>query len=372
MSTKPWAIAGGGIAGLASALALAKAGKSVNVFEKAKEFAPIGAGLQLGPNAVRSLQKLGVWDRVAPHCTSPEAIVIRDGLTGKQLQKILLAANFTQKFGAPYRVIMRADLHHALLNACKNHPAIEINMGSEWGGVLSHVEGLLAADGIWSLLRTQHFPNARAIVLPHAIHRSLIPLPSTVEVNAVTLWLYPHGHVVHYAVGNPRKLNVVCVTKSSAIANHWANETKSDFIAFHFNQACDELRHSLSLSENWLSWPAAFVPPLETWVHDNLLLIGDAAHGTVPYLAQGAAMALEDAATLLNLAPQSLSVKDQFQKFMGLRQARNLQQHQTAISTANIYHASGFARLGRNALLQNMPASIFLQRIAWLYNGGPT
>ncbi len=371
MSAKPWAIVGGGIAGLASALAVASAGRDIRVFEKTSAFAPIGAGLQLGPNAVRALQRLGVWEAVAPFCTSPEAIVIRDGITGQQLQRISLAEKFLQKFGAPYRVILRADLHVALQTVCAANSRIEINMAAEWGGSLGDVEALLAADGIWSELRVQHFPNAEAVILPHTIHRSLIPLPSQVAENAVTLWLYPHGHVVHYVVGDPAKLNIVCVTKSALYSRDWNNETNLEFLRQYFAKACAELHQILSHQEKWLGWPAAYVPALKNWSRKNMLLIGDAAHGTAPYLAQGAAMALEDAATLSEIMQSQSSIEKLFIDFEKLRKTRNLRHHKTAITNANIYHADGLLRLARNATMQIMPQEIFLERLAWIYKGGP-
>ena len=367
MSAKPWAIAGGGIAGLATAIALAKTGRDVQVFEKTAAFAPIGAGLQLGPNAVRALQSLGIWDAVSPYCATPHEIVIRDGISGSRLQSIDLTQKFANKFGAPYRVILRADLHSALVHSCADFANIKFNMASKWSGNVHDIEALIAADGIWSSLRDEIAPNSKPIFLPHCIHRALVPLPVQADKDAVTLWLYPEGHVVHYVVGNPARLNIVCVTKGSSNAQVWDNKTGSSAIYQHFKNANVELNTTLSLIKNWTIWPATHVPQLSTWTNGNTLLIGDAAHGTAPYLAQGAAMAVEDAALLGALVKKNVSISEMFSKFETIRKPRTWRHHQTALANAKIYHASGALRHARNFTLQLMPQAIFLNRLTWLY-----
>jgi salicylate hydroxylase len=353
MKNQLFHIAGGGIAGLASALAVAGAGNAAMVMEKAPRFEATGAGLQLGPNAVRALQRLGAWDVTEPLTFAPPEIHIRDGKTGKILSRIVLGKKFEQRFGQPYRVAHRADLHQALLSVAQSKSAITINTNAE---VIARdtFDGfaLIAADGVWSKTRDALFPGHAAITTQDTIYRSTIQI---IPTDCVTLWLYPGAHVVHYPVGNPTKLNIVAVTQGEAVQTHFKN-------------ACNELQVLLAQAIDWSQWPAAYVPPLQQWNKENITLIGDAAHGTLPYLAQGAAMALEDAASLGEILKRQTDPKLAFQELSSARISRTSKLHRSTIRVGKIYHCTGLTAKPRNIVLSVMPAQIQLSPLKWIYN----
>jgi salicylate hydroxylase len=366
-------IAGGGIAGLASALAVAKSGNSACLMEKAEKFEMVGAGLQLGPNAVRALQKLDAWDAVEPITSSPHEIMIRDGKTGKLLRRLVLGKKFENRFGAPYRVAHRADLLQALLNVAQSKPTISITTNAAFIA-REQFEGhaLIAADGVWSKMREALFPGHEAVISKDVIFRSLseptnrashtsagAPLVPSLrwddtDLSAnVILWLYPGGHVVHYQVAN--KLNLVAVTRGTAPEKHFA-------------QACDDLQ-SILANRDWSKWMAASLPPLKQWHSKNITLIGDAAHGTLPYLAQGAAMALEDAATLFELLSAEQKCESAFKKLGVLRCSRTRQIHHASLRSGKIYHATGFLAQARDFAISIMPSHLQDLQMAWIYDG---
>ncbi|MBG1231026.1 FAD-dependent monooxygenase [Aestuariivirga litoralis] len=335
-------IVGAGIAGLAAAIGLARAGKSVILYERAAKFEEIGAGLQLGPNAVRALQALGAWDTVEPITYAPPAIRILNGKSGRLLKEVELGAAFERRFGQPYRVAHRADLHNALVTVARGMGGIEIRLGAEIDATALQGQ-VIAADGVRSLTRAKLFPGSEAQPVPDLIFRALVPMPkSGAGLDCVNLWLYPGGHVVHYPVGQEKKLNLVSVTQGQRPEQHFASVSS-------------ELQNRLALAAPWREWPGAYVPPLPSWQKDNITLIGDAAHGTLPFLAQGAAMALEDAAALV-------SVQD-----WAARRTRCLRLHRETLKAGQIYHLSGPAAFIRDQVIRRTSASSFLKRLDWIY-----
>jgi len=344
-----YSIVGGGIAGLASGLALANMGATATLFEQATKFEEVGAGLQLGPNAVRALEALEAWDAVSPSTYAPPAIHIRDGISGRLLKEVELGRAFAARFGQPYRVAHRADLHEGLLAALKVRRSVDINLGK----AVSHNDltgEIVAADGINSPTRLGLFPASGAICLPEKIYRALLPMPELrgIAAECVNLWLFPQGHVVHYPVSGGKKFNLVAVTQGDQPVSHFA-------------RAAAELRALLAMVPIWLEWPGAYVPALPNWGHGNVRLIGDAAHGTLPFLAQGAAMALEDAVALGK-------VKANLVIYEAMRRARVARLHRETLRNGKIYHLQGMAALARNTALRAMPQSLFLQRLAWIYD----
>lgn len=349
MGAANYTIIGGGIAGLASGLALANMGATATLFEQAPKFEEVGAGLQLGPNAVHALQALEAWDAVSPSTYIPPAIHIRDGLSGRLLKEIELGRTFAARFGQPYRVAHRADLHEGLLAALNVRRSVDIDLGKAVS--YKNVKGeVIAADGINSPTRLSLFPASGAVRLPEKIYRALLPMPELrgIAAECVNLWLFPQGHVVHYPVSGGKKFNLVAVTQGEQPALHYA-------------KAAAELRALLALAPHWLEWPGAYVPALPNWGQGNVRLIGDAAHATLPFLAQGAAMALEDAVALGK-------VNANLANYEAMRRARVARLHQETLRNGKIYHLQGMAALARNAALRAMPHSLFLQRLAWIYD----
>ncbi len=362
MADSPFLIVGGGIAGLAAGLGLARIGKSSHVLEKAPHFEEVGAGLQLGPNAVRALQWLGAWEAVAPHCVAPAEIQVRDGLSGNILQRIPLGADFEKHFGAPYRVAHRADLLNGLLESARSKPGIDLQNNAEVTNVSfsettltlksgrTHAgEAIIAADGVHSVIRNLMAGQSGKNPISHMLHRGLIPIasvPASVNIDVVTLWLFPGGHVVHYAVSNWRHFNIVAAVEDPEISLWTA-----------FQGACQPLADILEQKINWTKWPALDLAPAPIWSKNRTVLIGDAAHATLPYLAQGAAMALEDACVLSTQCKMPMNWNRRFANFAASRFKRTSAIQKRSRQLGRIYHAGGVLRQARNAVLKATPST---------------
>jgi salicylate hydroxylase len=350
MKNQKFQIIGGGVAGLASALAVANTGNTVGISEKAEKFEAIGAGLQLGPNAVRALQQLGAWDAVAPIVNSPPELHIRCGLSGKTLHRTSLGKKFEQRFGMPYRAAHRGDLVNALLEAVRSKSSITVKSNSEITK-LDQLQNIIAADGVWSKSREALFPNTKAIFTKEIYFRALIENPTNENI---CIWFYPGGHVVHYPVGHPAKLNLVAITQGQDAKTHYKN-------------ACDELQQILALPKTWSEWPAAYAPQIPKWNSGTTTLIGDAAHGTLPYLAQGAALALEDAAALQMQLSHHVTVDKAFASLSTIRVDRTQRLHKATLKAGHIYHMQGLMAKARNLTLQWAPNDIIAKRMDWIY-----
>jgi salicylate hydroxylase len=372
MADSPLLIAGGGIAGLAAALGLAKSGLSSHILEKAPAFETAGAGIQLGPNAVRALQYLGAWDAVAPHCVSPEEIHIRDGISGKTLQRVVLGKKFEQRFGAPYRVAHRADLQNGLLACVRSQSAIHLQTSAEvadistsqtsltlGNGEILHAPAIIASDGVHSIIRKKINPASIPNNTGHTLFRALIPIesvPSAIETNVITLWFYPGAHIVHYAVGGGRQFNIVVSIQTPDVMPVAA-----------FQNACAPLIDLLKTKIEWNAWPAFDLTPNTNWCQNKTLLIGDAAHASMPYLAQGAAMALEDACVLSQIIKND-SIPNSLPRFSALRFNRTRAIQNKSAQLGKIYHAKNPLRPLIGLTLRAQPSSLFLNNLAWIYN----
>jgi 2-polyprenyl-6-methoxyphenol hydroxylase-like FAD-dependent oxidoreductase len=369
MDAAPYIIAGGGIAGLATALALAPA--PTLVLEKSRGFVEVGAGLQLGPNAVRALQKLGAWDAVEPFTSSPPEIHVWDGLSGKLLKRIRLGEEFEKRYGAPYRVIHRADLHAALLSVARKLPQLKIRADAEvasWRDSASgievfvasanHIHGrfLFGCDGVNSSLRRAAVPRSTALDSGFTLHRALIDIPRAeggIAWECINLWLGPGAHAVHYPVGAKQKLNIVATARNGVA------------LSSAFVRTASALQQLLAAPRNWLPWPGRHAPPLHQWQFGSMLLLGDAAHGTLPFLAQGAAMALEDAAFLKHHKLPPTTGDSDWQE----RRQRTARLHAATLRTVKHYHATGPHALLRNIAIGSLSASCFTNRLSWIYEG---
>jgi salicylate hydroxylase len=373
MADSPFLIAGGGIAGLAAGLGLARIGRPSHIFEKAPSFDEIGAGLQLGPNAVCALQYLGAWDAVVPYCVAPAEIHLRDGLSGNILQRLPLGEEFEKQFGAPYRVAHRADLHNALLESVRSEPDIKLQTNAEVEKVslaetkLSLKSGksftgqaIIAADGVHSRIRNLVIGEQGKKQSGHTLHRGLVPIgsiPATANAEVVTLWLYPGGHVVHYCVSNGKHFNIVAAVEDAEIS-----------LSTAFQSACNPLVDILAAKIKWTKWPALDFAPTRIWSRNRIVLIGDAAHASLPYLAQGAAMALEDACVLSSAIQNVNELESAFLNFSALRFTRTAAIQRRSRQLGRIYHAAGVLRQARNAVLKTTSPARFIRQLLWIYD----
>ncbi len=369
----PILVAGGGIAGIAAALAAAKAGRDAKVFERASAFEEVGAGLQLGPNAVKALQRIGAWENVSAIASAPPAIIMRDAMSGKLLRRIRLTGVFDEMYGAPYRVAHRADLHSALLAAAAANPSVQVMGGAAVAPVedrgstvqITLQDGrsaggdfLVAADGMRSGLRQKLWPGSQSVFAGQIIHRALVETaPDVPDRNCVNLWMGPGFHAVHYPIGKQQRLNIVLVAHRGQAVEDIASV------------CANELAAVLSSAPAWLPWEARHVPPLSSWVKGRVMLLGDAAHGTVPYFAQGSAMALEDAALLADILEEAGTLPANFAR-MNERMPRVSAVHRASVRQGRIYSAGGLTALARNTAIRFMPEERFLSGLSWLYRYG--
>jgi salicylate hydroxylase len=372
-------IAGGGIAGLGAGLALARTGRECAIFEQAPAFEEVGAGLQLGPNGVKALRALGAWEAVEPFCFAPAAIHIRDGITGNSLSRLPLGAAFAARFGAPYRVIHRGDLLKALLSVAENAPNITLNTGRTVAGFsgssLQFADGgtesftaLIGADGIRSNIRESLLGDGPPRFAGQVICRALVPRMQIAGVEPdVTLWLCPGGHVVHYPVSGGKAMNMVAAFDGGWTGEGWSEDATRDELMAAFPQACVDLRYILGIPENWRKWAGATRKAAPKWGAGNVTLMGDAAHPMLPYLAQGAVMALEDAATLVACITREPDTSKALRHYEALRQPRTARVAAMSAGLARIYHARGALKLARDSLLRLTPAPLALSRMSPLY-----
>ncbi len=378
------AIAGAGIAGLAAAIGLARHGHAVRVFERAAAIEEFGAGLQIGPNAATALEKLGVWREVERITHVPGCIAVRDGVSGEPLTTIELSGVFENRFGKPYRVAHRGDLLQALLEASRGHANIEIHTGAEVTGFddtdtvkldladgpTARADVLIGADGIRSAVRRRIFPHTAIRDAGHTIFRSLIPTsaaPETADLANVTLWLCPNGHVVQYPL-NRGRLNLVAIHESAQTIDGWRTPASPGEVSALFRACCPALLALLEAPQSWRKWPGADIEPSAPWGDGNVTLIGDAAHASLPYLAQGAAMALEDAATLSDLlAEPAGEVSDVLRRYESHRHVRTARIVHQSRRMGRVYHMTGMAAAARNQVMRSMPDAYMLKRIAWIY-----
>jgi salicylate hydroxylase len=364
MADLPVLIAGGGLAGLATAIGLAGQGIGVQVLERSKDLNEMGAGLQIGPNAVRALRAIGAWEAVKDIVHLPPAILVRDGKTGRVLEHLRLDG-FVRKFGAPYGVARRADLHANLLKLVRGMPQISLSTGTEVLDFQATTDAvyagghkgraLIGADGIHSAVRQSLFPSHRVETLPFTFHRHTAPILQTGfgdAIQCVNLWMGAGWHAVHYPVDDSM-LNVVAVSEGVA-------SNLPDCLP-------DRLKQIIESASFIGSWPALRVGELERWTNGNVCLTGDAAHGTVPFLAQGAAMAFEDAAAMAHVFRTNRSIHEKFIAFEGLRRSRCRILDAKSLRTGGVYHWRGALATARNLAFIVPGLSPSLKSLRWLY-----
>jgi salicylate hydroxylase len=379
-------IAGGGIGGLSAAIALARQGIASAVLERSDFAEEAGAGIQLGPNATRALRDLGALDAVEPQAFRPEALAIFDGLSGKRLTSVPLGTAIERRYGAPYLTLHRADLHAALLSVARSHDLIELHprftvaeIGQQPGGVTvrsaagDHAEGaaLIGADGLWSSVRKVVEPQSALRFAGATASRALVArdqVPSPMDAPIVGLWLGPRAHLVHYPVQGGRRLNIVAVTAGGPERQGWNAETDRDILHAAYASWCKESKTSLESAGGWRSWSLYRLAALPRWSQDRIALLGDAAHPVLPYMAQGAALAVEDAATLaesITATPGEIAAA--LLRYQSLRQARATRVQRQSRRYGRLYHLGGPLRLARNLMLKRRSEETSLRRLDWLY-----
>lgn len=388
-------IAGAGIGGLTAALALAARGFRIVVMEKAERLEEAGAGLQLSPNASRILVDLGLQPRLAGRAVTPESINIMSARAGGEIARLPLGEAASLRAGAPYWVVHRADLQGALQAAVNDNPDIELRLGCQFEDVASHAKGLtvmqrsgnlrkqepaaalIGADGIWSAVRHHLFPEVQPQFSGLIAWRGTLDataLPREYTSPRVQLWMGPNAHLVAYPIASGRRINVVAIVPGTWNRPGWSaagdgNEIKSAFASRWPPTA----RMLVSAVDEWRRWALFTVPDHGRWSDGAIALLGDAAHAMLPFAAQGAGMAIEDAAVLAKCLGESApdnaaAIPAALKRYGKLRRGRVLRVQRTARQQGRIYHLTGPMALARDLSIRAMGPARMLARQDWIYD----
>ena len=385
----PILIVGGGLGGAAAALALGRKGFEVRLIEQASEFGVIGYGIQLGPNVFPMFDRLGVTDAVLGKALRPKAVLMVDSVDGGVIARIPTGESFLKRFGRPYVVIHRVDLHQTLLDACRALPNVELIADASVVAYrddghrvhLSTQDGrsfdgaaLIAADGLRSTIRQQMRREGEPRLIGYVAHRTIVPMADvTFEVDRdnVVLWSGHGFHIVHYPLRNGTLFNIVTVFRTSD------DETPSDTAAPHPDLAhvyrdCHPTMRSLwaMMDLSRRGWVSSDRDPIRHWSEGRVTLLGDAAHPTLQTLAQGACMAIEDAVCLAELVGQHGDVQQAFQRYEKARYLRTARvQFESRYHWDNFYHVGGIEREVARRIWSVRGENEMFDCLAWLYDG---
>lgn len=384
-STSQVLVAGGGIGGIAAALALVRRGFDVKVLEQAQHLGEIGAGLQVGPNGFAAFDALGIGEFARSRAVYTDEMVMHDALDECTVGRIPTNDAFIRRFGNPYAVIHRADVHTSLLEGAQATGRVEVATSTQVRRVEQDDDGvtvfdaggqehrgiaLIGADGVKSAVRRQYVGD-EARVSGHVVYRAVVErdeFPGDLQWNAASIWVGPNCHLVHYPLRGGEQYNVV-VTFHSRDREQWGVRVGTrDEVLSYFEGVCAKARQLIELPNDWTRWATADRDPIGQWNFGRVTLLGDAAHPTLQYMAQGACMAIEDAVTL----GEALRVHDNdFQKAYALYQrsrvARTARIVLSSREMGRIFHANGVERLVRNDLWRGRSPERFYDAMEWLY-----
>lgn len=387
-------MAGGGIGGLAAAFALARQGVPLTLIEQARAFGEVGAGLQLGPNAVRVLADWGLRDALDAVAAWPEVLRVRDAAQGRELGRMRLGADIAQRHGQPYACLHRADLHALLLQAAQAQSGVDWRLATRLTTVTERSDtvkltldngdtlvgpALVGCDGLWSRVRHAVVDTLPPLPTGHVAYRGLVAaseLPAALRAAHVQVWLGPRLHVVHYPVRCGEAFNLVAVAHARGgaprDAQSWSEPATRADLQAALGPVHPELAGWLDAVPAWTRWVLHDREPLRGphgMAGGRIALLGDAAHPMRPYLAQGAAMALEDAWTLGRLAadPALTDWPQRFERYAALRWARNAQVQRRSRRNGTVFHARGPLRWARNAAMALLGERLLDN--GWLYRG---
>jgi salicylate hydroxylase len=391
-------IAGAGVAGLTAALAFSERGYPARLFEQAPRIEAAGAGIQLSPNATRILRQLGVLDRLLPAAARPEAVVLKDAATLRELARVPLGQAAEQRWGAPYLVAHRADLQAALMARAAEMPDIELVTGArvssidigqhgmtaraEIAGKTVEAEGflLIGADGVWSSVRAQLAGKERAFgknrFSGELAWRATIAAESAAgeafaaisAADCVTTFLHPGFHMVAYPVSKGTAFNLAAFTRGERIAEGWSGHADPAILAAAMRGTASALAKLVALAGPWTAFPIHTVEQRRWTARQGMALIGDAAHAMTPFAAQGAAMAIEDAVTLADfVAASPADLKGTLGAWEKARRPRIAQVARRGAVNRLAWHAAGPVAIARNLVLAMRGPEKLAADLDWLY-----
>ena len=382
---KKFIVVGGGIGGLAAAVALSQQGVHVTVLEQATELGEIGAGVQLGPNAFAALDALGVGENARKRAVFTERLIMMDAVDGSEVGSFPVGQAFRDRFKNPYAVIHRADIHTSMLEVTQGSNLIQVETSTkvvsvsqddqgvtavDQNGRIFKADALVAADGVRSVIREKLF-NDPPRISGHVVYRAVVPvaeMPLDLQINAPVVWAGPDCHLVHYPLRDGQQYNLV-VTFHSRDEEEWGvTDGSKEEVLSYFDGICPRARQMLHLPKTWRRWATADRNPLEKWGDGRVTMLGDAAHGMLQYMAQGACMAIEDAVTLGQAMKHCQGdVVKTFQLYEKSRIPRTARVVLSAREMGRLYHAKGVERLVRNQLWEGRTPERFYDALEWLY-----
>ena len=384
-------IAGGGIGGLAAALACTQAGWTVQLFERAREFGEVGAGIQMGPNVVRILNAWGLEKALQQVVAFPSDLRVRSATDGDELGILSLGERVIQRYGAAYATVHRADLQSVLLQAVQQQDHVQLHLDNgvhryqeEAQGIRIHTAhgqdatggALVGADGIWSSVRQQLLADGPPRVTGHLAYRAMVKqqdLPEKLRSQRVTAWLGHDLHVVQYPVRRGEWMNVVAVVhgRLDGDAEDWDHATNAKELRQAMSHTASGLQDLIAAIAQWPAWVLCDRPPMHSATEQaqgRVALLGDAAHPMRPYMAQGAGMAIEDAACLQSvLTPTGVPMQQRLQRYAQQRWQRNGRVQARSIRNGEIFLAKGAMRWGRDLSMRLLGEKLL--DVPWLYAG---
>jgi 3-hydroxybenzoate 6-monooxygenase len=384
-STRRVIVVGGGIGGLAAALALARQGIGVQLLEQAAEIGEIGAGIQLAANAFNALDALGVGEAARSRAVFTDSIRLMDALDGSEIVQIDVGAPYRQRFGNPYAVIHRADIHLSILEAVQVHPLIQFRTNTQvhslaqddtgvtvtdQRGEQYRADAVIGCDGVKSAIR-QALIGDEACVTGHVVYRAVVDvqnMPADLQINAPVVWAGPRCHLVHYPLRGGQQYNLV-VTFHSRDTEQWGVRDGSKEEVLSYFEGIHPLPHQmLDRPTSWKRWATADREPVERWSFGRATVLGDAAHPMTQYLAQGACQALEDAVTLgAAVAATDCDFEAAFALYDKARIPRTARVLYSAREMGRIYHAKGVERQVRNSMWVGRTQEQFYDALQWLH-----
>ncbi len=382
-------VAGGGIGGLATALALAQKSIPSLVLEKAAQLGEIGAGIQLGPNAFHCFDRLGVGETARRMAVYIDRLRLMDSLADGEICHIDLGDAFRARYRNPYAVVHRGDLHGVLLAACRAHPLIDLKISSEVTGydqdsrtvsarlgTGERVSGraLVGADGLWSNVRRQVVGDGAPRVSGHTTYRSVIPteqMPEDLRWNAATLWAGPKCHIVHYPLSGWKVFNLVVTYHNDAPEPVAGKPVPVEEVRRGFAHVCERAQNIIRHGKDWHMWVLCDRDPVNDWFDGRVALLGDAAHPMMQYMAQGACMAMEDGVCLADsLANHGTDLEAGLSNYRDRRVLRTARVQLTSRAVGDhIYHPAGPHAALRNAIMSAKSQAEWLDVMEWIYGG---
>ncbi|MGK5628754.1 FAD-dependent monooxygenase [Streptomyces sp. URMC 123] len=379
-------IVGGGIGGLAAALSVARRGHHAVVLEQADRFAEIGAGIQLAPNGIHALERLGLGDGIRDRAVHMDELRFMDGVTGRYVAGMPLGESYVQRFGNPYVVVHRADLHTLLLDACLASDAIELHSGKvatgyEQDGRQATVlladggrftgDAVIGADGIRSAVRRRLVGDGDPRISGITVYRAIVPMervPEELRWNSVAWWAGPKCHLVHYPIAGGTYLNLAASHDNGAREALAGVPVTGERVMDVFSALGEDARRLMRLGDDWRSWVLVDRDPVEYWTDGRVTLLGDAAHPMLHYVAQGACQGLEDAVVLgdlLDCGPDE--IPQRLEKYNAARRDRTARIQLLARRSIELWHPVGEAAERRNALLASYAPSELHDVVAWMH-----